>query len=106
MKKISEGIMYEAREDSRSHSVLFLEEELMKLLDVEINILDQRKIASKSLSRQNNFQKALKKLTTLRNILLKSISPINFEEFKEYTNFIIETIELSMNNYNLIKFSS
>ncbi|MBD3211172.1 MAG: hypothetical protein GF311_01090 [Candidatus Lokiarchaeota archaeon] len=85
----------------RFNSGLLLEEELMKLLDLELNILNSRLIESGSQINQKNLHEAIKKLENLRRMLLTSNSMISFKEFQQYTNFIIETIELSLNyNYN------
>ena len=68
----------------------------MKLLDVEINILDQHVFESKSTDNISNIEEAKKKLNDLRRILLTSKSLIDFNDFVKYSNYIIETIELSL----------
>lgn len=88
--------MYKAVNSPQSNTISLLEEELLKLLDVEINILDQHVFESKSTDNISNIEEAKKKLNDLRRILLTSKSLIDFNDFVKYSNYIIETIELSL----------
>jgi hypothetical protein len=89
---------------------LLLEEELIKLLDLEINILKQRFMESSWQLNIKNLQDALSKLGKLKKMVLNSSSIILFQDFQEYINFMIETIELSLsendNIFNLLKYVS
>jgi len=88
--------VYKAINSPQSNTISLLEEELLKLLDVEINILDQHVFESKSTDNISNIEEAKKKLNDLRRILLTSKSLIDFNDFVKYSNYIIETIELSL----------
>lgn len=99
--------MYEPLKESQYNSDLLLEEELLKLLDLEINILYNRILDSKSQYKLTNLQEALSKLKNLKRVLLASNSIIPFKDFEKFTNFIIETMELSLNNnQNMFDFLS
>ncbi|MFO7795765.1 MAG: hypothetical protein ACQERB_07715 [Promethearchaeati archaeon] len=88
--------MYKAINSPQSNTISLLEEELFKLLDVEINILDHRIYNNNSCDNIANLEDAKKKLSDLRRILLSSNSLIDFNDFQKYSNYIIETIEVSL----------